>query len=53
MAATQYHQWYGMDVIRVCPFNHIGPGQDGRFVVPSIARQIATAEYRDEREETE
>jgi GDP-4-dehydro-6-deoxy-D-mannose reductase len=23
------------------PFNHIGPGQDPRFVVPSFARQLA------------
>lgn len=26
------------------PFNHIGPGQDGRFVVPSFANQIARIE---------
>lgn len=25
------------------PFNHIGPGQDSRFVVPSFAAQIAAA----------
>jgi GDP-4-dehydro-6-deoxy-D-mannose reductase len=48
LAAVQYHLGYGMDVVRVCPFNHIGPGQDVRFVVPSIARQIALAEIQGE-----
>lgn len=31
----------GVDVVRVRPFNHTGPGQDERFVVPSFARQLA------------
>ncbi|MGE4651026.1 MAG: GDP-mannose 4,6-dehydratase [Myxococcota bacterium] len=31
----------GLDVVRVRPFNHIGPGQHERFVVPSFARQLA------------
>jgi GDP-4-dehydro-6-deoxy-D-mannose reductase len=44
LAAEQYHLGYGLPVIRVRPFNHIGPGQDARFVVPNIARQIAQAE---------
>ena len=26
-------------------FNHVGPGQDARFVVPNVARQIAQAEH--------
>lgn len=30
-----------LDVVIARPFNHIGPGQDARFVVPSIAGQIA------------
>jgi GDP-4-dehydro-6-deoxy-D-mannose reductase len=25
-------------------FNHVGPGQDARFVLPNVARQIARAE---------
>ncbi len=25
-------------------FNHVGPGQDPRFVLPNVARQIAQAE---------
>ena len=31
----------GLDVVRVRPFNHTGPGQDERFVIPSFARQLA------------
>ena len=44
LCCAQYHAAYGLPVIRVRAFNHIGPGQDPRFVVPDIARQIAEAE---------
>ena len=44
LAVLQYHIGYGMPVLRVRAFNHIGPGQDPRFVVPSVARQIAIGE---------
>lgn len=40
----QYHLAYGMDVVRLRPFNHTGPGQSPRFVVPSFSRQIARIE---------
>jgi GDP-4-dehydro-6-deoxy-D-mannose reductase len=32
---------YGLDVVVTRAFNHIGPGQDPRFVVASFARQLA------------
>lgn len=50
LAAAQYRMGYGLPVIRVRAFNHIGPGQDDRFVVPNVARQIAAAELAGERE---
>jgi GDP-4-dehydro-6-deoxy-D-mannose reductase len=34
-----------MPVIRVRPFNHIGPRQNERFVAPSFAKQIAEIEW--------
>lgn len=35
---------YGTPVLRVRPFNHVGPGQSPRFLVSSLARQIVIAE---------
>jgi len=40
----QYHLTYGLSVVRVRPFNHTGPGQSTRFVVPAFASQIARIE---------
>lgn len=34
---------HGLPVIRVRPYNHIGPGQAAGFVVPSLAARIAEA----------
>jgi GDP-4-dehydro-6-deoxy-D-mannose reductase len=39
--ALTWHRSYGLDCVVARPFNHIGPGQDPRFVVPSFARQLA------------
>ena len=36
----QWHLSEKMDVVIARPFNHIGPAQDSRFVVPGFARQI-------------
>lgn len=44
----QYNLSYGMDIIRVRPFNHIGPRQTGQFVVASFAKQIAEIEKNGE-----
>jgi len=44
LATAQYRAAYGLPAFRVRAFNHIGPGQDPRFVLPNVARQIARAE---------
>lgn len=40
----QYFISYGLPVIRVRAFNHIGPGQSDRFAIAAFARQIAEIE---------
>jgi GDP-4-dehydro-6-deoxy-D-mannose reductase len=40
----QYHLSHRLDVIRMRPFNHIGPGQGTGFAVPDFASQIAAIE---------
>ena len=42
-------QAYGLDLVRVRPFSHAGPGQHRRFALPAFAVQIAAIE-RGERE---
>ncbi len=44
MLGLQYHLSHGLPIIRVRPFNHIGPRQDERFVAPAFAKQIAEIE---------
>jgi len=40
----QYFLAHGVPVVRVRPFNHTGPGQSPRFVVPAFASQVARIE---------
>ncbi len=40
----EYFYAFGAAVIIARPFNHIGPGQRGNFVVPALASQIAEIE---------
>lgn len=40
----QYFLSYGMDIVRVRPFNHVGPRQTPQFVVAAFAKQIAEIE---------
>jgi GDP-4-dehydro-6-deoxy-D-mannose reductase len=42
--ALQYHLSYNLDIVRVRPYNHIGPGQKAGYVVADFAKQIAEIE---------
>lgn len=44
MLALQYHLSHSLPIMRARPFNHIGPGQNSRFVAPAFALQIARIE---------
>ena len=41
------HATTGMDIVRMRPFNHSGPGQADSFVLSSFARQVAELEAND------
>lgn len=42
--AQQAFLGHGLGVMRVRPFNHLGPGQTEQFVAPALAARIARAE---------
>ncbi len=44
MLGLTYYLSYQLPVVRVRPFNHLGPRQAPGFVAPDFARQIAEAE---------
>jgi GDP-4-dehydro-6-deoxy-D-mannose reductase len=44
LAGYQYTRFPGLDVVRVRPFNHIGPRQSPRFAVAHFSQQIAAIE---------
>lgn len=44
MLAKQYYEAYGIKVLHVRPFNHIGPGQSLGFVTSDFAYKIAQIE---------
>lgn len=44
MLGLQYFLSHNLPIMRARPFNHIGPGQNERFVAPAFARQIASIE---------
>jgi GDP-4-dehydro-6-deoxy-D-mannose reductase len=41
---VQAHLAYGLPVVRVRPFNHVGPGQSSGFVVSALAARIVEAD---------
>jgi GDP-4-dehydro-6-deoxy-D-mannose reductase len=41
--AIQQHLAYGLETIRVRPFNHVGPGQSTDFAVAALAARIVAA----------
>lgn len=40
LLARQFHDAYGVQVVHVRPFNHIGPGQRKGFVLPDFAKRL-------------
>jgi GDP-4-dehydro-6-deoxy-D-mannose reductase len=44
LLGQQYFASHGLRIVRMRPFNHIGPGQSHGFAVASFARQIAEIE---------
>jgi len=40
MISKLYCQFYGLDIVLTRSFNHIDPGQNDKFVIPSIIQQI-------------
>ena len=45
LAAYQWSLTRGLDVVRVRPFNHTGPGQASHFVCANFALQLAAVEH--------
>jgi GDP-4-dehydro-6-deoxy-D-mannose reductase len=43
LLAAVYAEAHGLDIVRVRPFNHAGPGQLPIFIVSSLAQQAAQA----------
>lgn len=46
MICNQYIQTNGMNIVRVRPFNHTGPGQSSNYVCSSFAKQIVELERK-------
>jgi len=40
LVARQFAASYAVDLVIARAFNHVGPGQDERFVIPALARQL-------------
>ena len=44
LAAYQWSRAHGLDIVRLRPFNHTGPGQDPQFVCSDFVRQVVLVE---------
>lgn len=44
LVSYQYTRFPGLDIVRVRPFNHIGPRQGPQFAASNFARQLAAIE---------
>jgi len=44
LVSYQFSRYPGLDIVRVRPFNHIGPRQGPQFAVSNFARQLAAIE---------
>jgi GDP-4-dehydro-6-deoxy-D-mannose reductase len=44
LMSYQYTRFPGLDIVRVRPFNHTGPGQSPDYAVPHFAQQVAAIE---------
>lgn len=42
----QYAQAHGLNIVRLRPFNHAGPGQSDAYLIGTLARQVAEARLR-------
>jgi GDP-4-dehydro-6-deoxy-D-mannose reductase len=42
--SLQYYLAYQIDIVRVRPYNHVGPGQKAGYVISDFAKQIAEIE---------
>jgi GDP-4-dehydro-6-deoxy-D-mannose reductase len=47
LLASVYAEAHGLEIVRVRPFNHAGPGQSPAFVLSSLSRQAAQARLSD------
>ena len=45
LAAYQWSHTHALDIVRMRPFNHTGPGQDPLYVCSDFARQLVAVEY--------
>lgn len=49
--AKEFSSVFGLDIVHLRPFNHIGPGQGAGFVVPDFAQQIVEIERKNKKPE--